>query len=187
MQGQGNVQQGVVWSISGNNSANTRIDANGQLSIAANETATHILVRAASAHGAAIPATASVTIGDWSLSSTPQTPDFGTHTLGYTQRPTHTITIRNTGNQPITLEPLPEVPNWTLTHASNWGGQLNANQTRTFTIRPNHGLPAGTYSPVITITGSDNVSAEVRLAFIVASVEVLPANVTITPKRLLWT
>ena len=166
----GSTQQGVVWSVSGNNSTGTRIDGNGQLTIASNETSTHILVRAAFVHGTAISGTASVTIGDWSLSATPHAPDFGTHILGYTQRPTQTITIRNTGNQPITLDELPEVPNWTLVAAANWRTTINPNQTRTFTIRPNLGLPAETYNPSIPITGNNrSVSVIITPRFVVGA------------------
>jgi hypothetical protein len=126
-----------------------------------------IIITGSNNTSAQIRPTFTVGAGQWEISATPSNPDFGTHTLGYANRPTQTITIRNTGNQSITLNPLPSVPNWTLAPASGWGNQLAPNQTRTFTIRPNHGLVAGTYSPVITITGSNNVNVQVRPTFTV--------------------
>ena len=68
--------------------------------------------------------------------------------------------------------------NWTLVQGANWSTPLAPNQTKTFTVRPNTGLPTGAYEPVITITGSGGVSAQVRPLFTVALSEI-----TLTPSN----
>jgi len=101
------------------------------------------------------------------ITATSPSLDFGTHISGYSQRPVREVTIRNIGNVPITLNPLPNVTNWVLTPSANWNTAVEPNTTRTFTIRPANGLGDGTYNPLITITGSGGVSAQIRPTFTV--------------------
>jgi len=121
----------------------------------------------------------------FSISATPTAPNFGSHQIGYTQRPAQTVTVTNTGNQNVTLNALPNVPNWTLTPAANWRTSFAPNQTRTFTIRPNHGLPAGSYDTTITISGSGGASVQVRPTFTVTPApQATPTvtSVTVNPR-----
>jgi len=96
-------------------------------------------------------------------------PAFGSQAFGYAQRATQTIRITNTGTGFVTLNNLPSMPNWTLVQAANWRTQIAAGQSRTFTIRPDNFLIAGTYNPVITITGNDGASTQVRPTFTVTA------------------
>ena len=105
------------------------------------------------------------TMPNSSLSASPATPNFGSHALGYAQQPAQTVSITNTGTQNVTLNTLRSVSNWTLTQGSNWTTEMAPGQTRTFTIRPNSGLAAGTYEPSISITGSGGTSVQIQPTF----------------------
>ena len=102
----------------------------------------------------------------YTISATPQYPGFGSVTYGYAARSAVTVTIKNTGNQNLTLNALPTVANYTLSALSTT--TLNGNgATATFTIVPNTGLAVGTYSPSFYVTGSDGVNVQVQPTFTV--------------------
>jgi alpha-tubulin suppressor-like RCC1 family protein len=109
----------------------------------------------------------SFTVLSYTISASPTKPNFNNQAVGYTQLPVQTITITNTGNGNVTLNSLPVVTNWTLVQAGNWTTTMTPGQTRTFTIRPNNGLTAGTYNPIITITGSNDTSVQIEPTFTV--------------------
>jgi len=108
----------------------------------------------------------------FTITAAPTAPSFGSHQVGYVQRPTQTITITNTGNQNVTLNTLPTIANWTLAAGANWNTAMAPGQTRTFTLRPNNGLAVGTYNPTITITGSNGISAQIQPTFTVTAISV---------------
>jgi len=62
VQGMGNPPQGVMWTVEGYNSVSTWISSTGVLTVATNETATSLTVRATSAHASTVSGTASVAI-----------------------------------------------------------------------------------------------------------------------------
>jgi len=117
-----------------------------------------------------------VTGGTSSISASNTAPNFGSHPVGYTQRPTQTITITNTGTQNVTLNSLPDVPNYLLTANAGWGTAMNPGATRSFTIRPHNALPAGVYNPTFAITGTNNTRVEIQPRFTVTA----PSTVAIT-------
>ncbi|MCL2604754.1 MAG: hypothetical protein FWD90_09775 [Defluviitaleaceae bacterium] len=160
--GLGMLSQEIIWTVEGANHADTEMKDN-VLFIASDETAETLTVRVSSAQAPNLNSTAIVTIGTWEITATPAHPDFGTHNPGYSNRPLQTIAITNTGDQPITLEPLPDVDNWTLSpnQARTWGNPINPGQTRTFTLRPVRGLPSGTYNPGIIITADNLITTTV--------------------------
>ena len=61
--GNSNISQTVTWSVLGNSSPDTKINADGVLTVAADETASALTVKATSHSDATISKTASVTIG----------------------------------------------------------------------------------------------------------------------------
>jgi uncharacterized repeat protein (TIGR02543 family) len=113
----------------------------------------------------AVTATFPVAIPEISVSSI--APNFGSHVVGYTQQPAQTITITNTGTTHVTLDALPTIANWTLTQSADWIIPFGPGQTRTFTVRPNSRLSAGTYDSKIILSGSGGVGAEIQLKFAV--------------------
>jgi hypothetical protein len=114
------------------------------------------------------------------LSASPTNPNFGSHLSGYSQQVAQTITITNTSNTTITLNPLSTVPNWTLAANTNWTTAMTPSETRTFTIRPNNGLMSGTYNPEIFITGSNLTSAIIQPTFTVIQAPGAP-TITVNP------
>jgi len=109
------------------------------------------------------------TADTFGISASPAALEFGSQAFGYEQRPAQTVTITNTGTGTVTLIDLPTVANWTLVPAADWKTPMAAGQTRTFTVRPNIFLFAGSYRSVITITGSDGTSAQINPTFTVTA------------------
>ena len=105
----------------------------------------------------------------YSISASPLA-SFGSVTppLTYAQPAARTVTITNTGMGAITLDPLPSVPNYTLSTLSTNSLATNG-ATATFTIRPNAGLLAGTYNPTFVVKGSNGVSVTISPTFTVTS------------------
>ncbi len=75
-----------------------------------------------------------------------------------------TVTVKNTGNQRVTLNP-PTAENFEIGKLS--AKELAPNATATFTIQPKDNLPRGSYSEQITITGDNNVSETLTATFTV--------------------
>ena len=94
--------------------------------------------------------------------------DFGTVTEGYDAPAEQTVTIRNTGNQPVTLTQPVDTASFTVGALS--GAELAVGQTAAFTVRPKTGLAPGTYSETLALAGQSgtySVGADVALRFVV--------------------
>ena len=98
----------------------------------------------------------------YSISAAPATLDFGSVQTGYTTPAVQTITVTNTGNQQITLTQ-PTSNNYTVGALSET--TLDPNDTATFTVQPRTGLAVESYDETLSISGSNNVSAQVQLLF----------------------
>ena len=122
--------------------------------------------------------TVTATAPRFEINASPASPNFANHAVGYAQRPAQTVAITNTGNQNVTLNPLPTVSNWTLTPDANWTTAMPPNSIRTFTIMPNNGLGAGTYNTAFNVTGSGGVNVRIQPTFIVISppISLTPGN-----------
>jgi len=109
-------------------------------------------------------------------------PDFGFQHEGQPTPPAQIITITNTGTAAGTPNPLPHVPNWTLTPIGNWTASLAVGGTRQFALRPNDNLPGGPHQPVISITGSNNAAVTIRPLFLVIGIPIDPIfSISATP------
>ena len=87
-----NPPRGVTWSIEGNNSSATTINANGLLTIAANETAASITVRARSTHTSTISGTAMVTVPEQIITNVSVSPNAATVVDGGSRQFSATVT-----------------------------------------------------------------------------------------------
>lgn len=107
--------------------------------------------------------------------------DFGSAAEGYAAAPAaQSVTIRNTGNQSVTVS-LPTGTNYTITEETGFAGgeaTLAPNDEASFAVRPNTGLEEGEYSETLTVSGSDGVRAEINLTFLVnaASTQTVEQN-----------
>lgn len=104
----------------------------------------------------------------YGISASPATLNFGSKTVDYTEAPTaQEVTITNTGNQTVTVT-LPTSTNYSITAGTGFANDtatLAPNGTAQFTVQPIIGLGVGNHSETLTISGSNNTSASVTLAF----------------------
>ena len=110
----------------------------------------------------------------YSITAEPLKLDFGTLTEGYTPA-SQTVTITNNGNQPLTLNQPASTGHFEVGNLSTL--TLPANGTATFTVQPQAGLAAGTYSENIDVTASNNVTLSIP-----ASLTVQKASVPTKPE-----
>ena len=89
---------------------------------------------------------------------------FGSLRAGYTTPPIQTMTVKNTGNQSVTLTQ-PTSEHYAIGALSH--NLLNKDETVTFTIQPKPGLVAGSYNETLIITGTNKTSASIALSFTV--------------------
>lgn len=110
----------------------------------------------------------------YSITAEPLKLDFGTLTEGYTPA-SQTVTIINNGNQELTLTQPASTEHFEVGNLSTL--TLPANGTATFTVQPQAGLAAGTYSEDIDVTASNNATATIS-----ASLTVQKASVPTKPE-----
>ena len=108
--------------------------------------------------------TVTVTAKTYSLSVDKSTLNFGSITEGEERPAAQTVTVKNTGNQRVTLVQ-PTATNFEITTSDNL--TLNAGESVKFTIHPKDKLPRGSYSEQITITDSNNVMLKLTASFTV--------------------
>ena len=92
-----------------------------------------------------------VTARTYALSADPAALGFGSVQTGYSQPAAVAVTVKNTGNQTLTLTQ-PTAANFEVGALSE--KELAAGGTATFTVRPKAGLGAGSYSERIAVAGS---------------------------------
>lgn len=101
----------------------------------------------------------------YDISADTQSLDFGTVTEGYEAPAEQTVTITNAGNQPQTLTPPASTSSFEVGTLSK--AELPVGETVTFTVRPKAGLPVGSYSENIVVSGLGNTTVSVTANFTV--------------------
>lgn len=109
----------------------------------------------------------------YSITADPLKLDFGTLTEGYTPA-SQMVTITNNGNQPLTLNQPVSTGHFEV--GSFADTNLPVGGKATFTVQPQAGLAAGTYSEDITVSGTN------ATATISASLTVQKASVPTKPE-----
>ena len=158
----------VTWSSSDNTVAT--VDNNGNVTAVKAGTAT---ITATAADGSGCSATCTVTVTDktYTISADPTALNFGSAYTGYAQPAAQTVTVENTGNQPVILTQ-PTADNYVIGMLS--ATTLEPNATATFTVQPKAGLAPGNYDENILITGSSSASASVATSFTVRERPYIP-------------
>lgn len=157
----------VTWSS--DNETVATVDTNGKVTAVAAGTAT---ITVTTTDGSNISAACTVTVKDPVYSMTTDTAvlSFDSKTEGYADAPAaKTVTITNTGDQPLTLAQPASTANFEVGTLS--ATELPVNGTATFTVQPKTGLAAGNYEETITVTatgGQYNVATNVTVKFAVA-------------------
>lgn len=156
----------VTWSTS---DATVATVQDGTVTAVAAGTAT---ITVTTTDGSNISAACTVTVKDPVYSMTTDTAvlNFDSKTEGYADAPAaKTVTITNTGNQPLTLAQPASTANFEVGTLS--ATELPVNGTATFTVQPKTGLAAGNYEETITVAatgGQYNVATNVTVKFAVA-------------------
>src|SRR5699024_9956864 len=118
-----------------------------------------------------------VTARTYALSADPAALGFGSVQTGYSQPAAVTVTVKNTGNQALTLTQ-PTAANFEVGALSE--KELTAGGTATFTVRPKAGLGAGSYSERITVAGSGSNGGSASVV-VTATFKVTQGSGTPTP------
>lgn len=101
----------------------------------------------------------------YSISANTTVLDFGSAYTGYTQPAAQTVTITNTGNQPLTLTQPASTNSFEVGTLSKT--VLAAGETATITVQPKAGLAAGAYSEDITVSSSQSATVTISASFTV--------------------
>ena len=160
--------RGVTWESSDTSIATVSEDGTVTAISAGNAT---ITATAADSSGVSATCTVTVTQSTYSISADTTALNFGSVYTDYTQPAAQTVTITNTGNQPLTLD-LPASTNsfevGTLSKT-----ELTPNEKATFTVQPKADLAVGSYKESINISGSNGnhkVSTSVDVTFAVVDI-----------------
>ena len=118
-------------------------------------------------------ATCTVTVTDktYAISADTTALNFGSAYTGYAQPAAQTVTVKNTGNQQVTVT-LPAANDFIITAGTGFtdgSAAIKPGETATFTVQPKTGLSVGTYSDTITVSGSENVIVTIPASFTVKS------------------
>ena len=158
--------QNVTWS---SNNANVATVQNGTVTaVGAGEATISVTTEDG---GKTATCTVTVTDKTYTISADTTALDFGSAYTGYAQPAAQTVTLTNTGNQPVTLTQ-PTADNYVIGMLS--ATTLEPNATATFTVQPKAGLAPGNYDENILITGSSSASASVATSFTVRERPYIP-------------
>ena len=176
----------VTWSS--DNETVATVDANGNVTAVAAGTAT---ITVTTTDGSNISAACKVTVKDpvYSMATDTAVLSFDSKTEGYADAPAaKTVTITNTGNQPLTLAQPASTANFEVGTLS--ATELPVNGTATFTVQPKTGLAAGNYEETITVTatgGQYNVATNVTVKFAVAQKSVSVSDTSTSDDSVYYT
>ena len=109
-----------------------------------------------------ITSTITVNPKTYTITATKINNDFGSKSESYTSSPAKTVTIKNTGNQAITLGKVTST-NYIVGNFSKT--TLAPNETATFTVQPKAGLSAGIYNEKLVIKTTKGTSVTVNVNF----------------------
>ena len=118
----------------------------------------------ATADGKSDTCTVTVTAKTYSLSVDPSTLNFGSITEGDALPAAQTVTVKNTGNQSVTLVQ-PTAENFEIGKLSET--TLEPDETATFTIQPKDKLPRGSYSEQIVVSNTNDEKVIITATFTV--------------------
>ena len=113
--------------------------------------------------------TCTVTVTDktYTISADTTALNFGSAYTGYAQPAAKIVTVKNTGNQPVTLNQPSSTNSFEVGTLSKTS--LPVNGTATFTVQTKAGLSAGTYNETIEVTGTEGAAVTISASFTVTS------------------
>ena len=150
----------VTWESSNTDVATV---SNGVVTAVSPGTAT-IKATAQDGSGKSDTCTVTVTAKTYSLSVDKSTLNFGSITEGDALPAAQTVTVKNTGNQTVTLNP-PTATNFEIGTLS--AKELKPDESATFTIQPKENLPRGSYSEQIVVSNTNDEKVIITATFTV--------------------
>ena len=151
----------LTWSSS--NTAVATVDQSGKVTAVAPGTAA-ITVTTNDGSGKVASCPVTVTAKTYALTIDPAAIGFGTVQPGYTQPAAREITVRNTGNQTLTLTQ-PTATKYLVGSLSRL--TLAPGETATFTVQPKADQPVAVYNETILVVGNGGAGASLNLSFTV--------------------
>ena len=100
----------------------------------------------------------------YSITASPSALDFGSITEGEERPAAQTVTVKNTGNQAVTLNP-PTATNFEIAKIDDLA--LDAGESVKLTIQPKDKLPRGSYSEQIVVSNTNDEKATITATFTV--------------------
>ena len=101
----------------------------------------------------------------YAIAATPSELDFGTVKTGYTQPAAKTVTLKNTGNETVSVTGIQSAENSNYIITGNLPAEIGPRETADFTVQPKEALAEGTYNEAVTILGSNDTKSELQLKF----------------------
>ena len=101
----------------------------------------------------------------YAIAATPSELDFGTVKTGYTQPAAKTVTLKNTGNETVSVTEIQSAENSNYIITGNLPAEIEPHETADFTVQPKEALAEGTYNEKVTILGSNDTKSELQLKF----------------------
>ena len=171
VEGTGDYNESVIWTVTGSSNAGTFISSNGVLTVAADETAAALTVTATAAGDNTKSATATVTVTQpATITGVTVEPDTATVEAGKTQK--FTATVSGTGNYDKSVT-------WTVSGSSNEGTTISEDGVLTVAADET----AATLTVKATAAGDDNRSATAKVTVkqpaTITGVTVSPAAATV--------
>ena len=151
----------LTWSSS--NTAVATVDQSGKVTAVAPGTAA-ITVTTNDGSGKVASCPVTVTAKTYALTIDPAAIGFGTVQPGYTQPAAREITVKNTGNQTLTLTQ-PTATKYLVGSLSRL--TLAPGETATFTVQPKADQPVAVYNETILVVGNGGAGASLNLSFTV--------------------
>ena len=101
----------------------------------------------------------------YAIAAIPSELDFGAVKTGYTQPAAKTVTLKNTGNETVSVTGIQSAENSNYIITGNLPAEIGPRETADFTVQPKEALAEGTYNETVTILGSNDTKSELQLKF----------------------
>ncbi|WP_312612122.1 S-layer homology domain-containing protein [Oscillibacter sp.] len=181
VEGTNHPAQTVTWEVVGNESSATDIDANGLLTVGADETAASLIVKGTSTVDTSVSGSATVTVTEVPAAPVYQIAlgyMFPAATEGYDEQAPLIIPVINTGNRPTDdLNVVLEGRNHSDFILSETGiDSISAGDSDSFTVMPRNGLTAGMYTATVTVSGENGIHKSFDMSFTVHSASDTPVT-----------
>lgn len=174
----------ITWTVSGDLPDGLTLNSDGTITGTPTTEGTSTFTVTAENSAGSTSQEYTLTIGvkpSYTISADTAALNFGSVLPGYTQPEAVTVTITNTGNQPLTLDQPASTANFEVGTLS--ATDLPVQGTATFTVQPKAGLSVGTYSENIVVSASHDVEISIPGSFTVVATDdpLVDTSLTVTP------